>query len=57
MANEAKRHEHKPGKMVYKVPEMKVLGSLYEITKGPFGGGVDGIVPGAQGGFGGPTPS
>ena len=54
MANEAKRDEHKPGKMAYESPELKALGSLYEITKGPTGGFIDGLF-GAPGGF--PTPS
>lgn len=49
MANEAKRGEHKPGKMVYKVPELKVLGSLYEITKGPMVGSFDGLSGGVPG--------
>ena len=50
MANEAKRNEQKSGKMVYEVPELKALGSLYEITKGPTGGFIDGLF-GAPGGF------
>ncbi|MCH7787763.1 MAG: hypothetical protein IIC22_09645 [Chloroflexi bacterium] len=50
MANEAKRDEQKPGKMVYEVPELKALGSLYEITKGPVGGAIDGLF-GNPGGF------
>ena len=51
MANEAKRDEQKPGKLVYKVPELKALGSLYEITKGPVDGAIDGLF--AIGGIGG----
>ncbi len=54
MANVAKRDEQKPGKMVYETPELKVLGSLYEITKGPSSGVVDGAF-GGSGGFGGPS--
>ena len=50
MANEAKRDEQKSGKMVYEVPELKALGSLYEITKGPAGGAIDGLF-GGIGGF------
>ena len=54
MANEAKRDEQKSGKMVYKVPELKALGSLYEITKGSSFGLIDGLT-GDPGGF--PSPS
>ena len=50
MANEAKRDEQKPGKMAYTPPELKALGSLYEITKGPHGGAIDGLF-GGIGGF------
>ena len=50
MATEAKRGEQKSGKMAYKTPELKALGSLYEITKGPTGGFIDGLF-GAPGGF------
>ena len=56
MANEAKRDEHKPEKMVYARPELKALGSLYEITKGPGFGIADGIGGSPSTGFG-PTPS
>ncbi len=56
MANEAKRDKQKPGKMAYAPPELKALGSLYEITKGQKAGFIDGIF-GNPGGFGGPTPS
>ena len=57
MANEAKRDEHKPGKMAYATPELKALGSLYEITKGPSFGFIDGLIGDPGTGFGGPTPS
>ena len=54
MTNEVKRNENKPAKLAYEPPQLKVLGSLYEITKGPTGGFIDGLF-GAPGGF--PTPS
>ena len=56
MANEAKRDEHEPGKMAYATPELKTLGSLYDITQGPVGGSVDGLF-GSISGFPGGSPS
>ena len=51
MASEAKRDDRKAGKIAYAPPELKALGSLYEITKGPHGGNFDGPVVGGIGGF------
>ena len=54
MAHEAKKDEQKVSKKVFEPPELKVLGSLYEITKGTGPGNTD-IFVGGGGGFASPS--